>query len=67
VDIQNTKWEYTRNRRIRIFGGANYINRHRKTGVYDVSEKEERKQKESINIEQNTKKKNTYEYDEKCV
>ena len=58
MNIQNTKWKYRRNLRIRIFGGANYINRLRTTGVYDVSENEERKKKERINIEQNTKKKN---------
>ena len=42
------------------------MNRHRNTGINEVSEKEERKKKRiAINVENNTK--HTYEYGVKCV
>ena len=45
--------------------GYDYINRHRNTGVYYVSEKEERKQKDGYKYR--TTQKNSSEYGDKCV
>jgi len=46
VDVQSTKWKYRRNRRIKIWVKYDYINKNHNTTVYQVSETEERKQKD---------------------